>query len=94
MMVQFVQFESKLPEDKLLAAAERRMPDYRAIPSLVQKYYLKLSAPNHYGGLLFWDTPAAMAAFRNSELAKTVSDVYQTVGAPRVDIHELMFPLR
>jgi hypothetical protein len=50
MIVQFIHFETSLSEKELLAVAEERLPQFRAIPSVVQKYYLKLDKPNHYGG--------------------------------------------
>ncbi|WP_343079181.1 hypothetical protein [Ostreiculturibacter nitratireducens] len=94
MIVQFVQFETTLTEEEVRAVAEERLPQFRAIPSLVQKYYLKLNKPNHYGGFYIWDSAEALAHFRSSELAKTIPGAYKVVGAPDVDVHELLFPLR
>ena len=94
MIVQFVQFETSLPGAEVLAVAEERLPQFRAIPSLVQKYYLKLDKPNHYGGFYIWDSPKALAEFRDSELAKTIPSAYKIVGRPDVGIHEMIFPLR
>jgi hypothetical protein len=94
MLAQFVQFETSLPEDDLMAVCNERLPRYRAIPSLVQKYYLKLDKPNRYGGFLIWESPAALAEFRSSELARTVASAYQVVTTPDVAIHNILFPLR
>jgi len=94
MIVQFVQFETSLSEEEVMAAAEDRVPDYRATPGLIQKYYLKLGKPNHYGGFLIWESREAMLAFRETELAKTIATSYKVIGAPDVDIHEVLFPLR
>jgi len=86
MIVQFVQFETSLSEKEVLAVAEERLPQFRAIPSLVQKYYLKLDKPDHYGGLYIWDSPEAMARYRDSDLAKSIPSAYKIVGAPDVRI--------
>jgi heme-degrading monooxygenase HmoA len=94
MIVQFVQFETPLSEKELRAIAEERMPDFRAIPSLVQKYYLKLDKPNHYAGFYVWDSPEALAKFRDSDLAKSIPSAYKVVGAPDIRIYEVIFPLR
>lgn len=94
MIVQFVQFESSLSEKEVRAVAEERLPQFRAIPALAQKYYLKLATPNHYGGFYIWESPEALAAFRKSELARTIPLAYKVVGAPDVGVHEVMFPLR
>jgi heme-degrading monooxygenase HmoA len=94
MIVQFVQFESSLSEDEVYAAAEERAPQFRAIPALVQKFYLKLDKPNHYGGFYIWESAEALAEFRDSDLAKSIPAAYGVVGTPQVSIHEMIFPLR
>jgi heme-degrading monooxygenase HmoA len=94
MIVQFVQFETSLSEEEVLAVANERLPQFRAIPSLVQKFYLKLAGENRYGGFYVWDSREAMAAFRESDLAKSIPAAYKIVGAPDVSVHEVLFPLR
>lgn len=94
MIVQFVQFETSLGEDKALAVAREREPAYAATPGLLQKYYLRLGKPNHFGGLMIWETPQALQAFRESDLARSVPSAYGVIGAPDVDIYEMLFPLR
>lgn len=94
MIIQFVQFETTLTEDEAIAVASARAPQFRAIPGLVQKLYLKLGKPNHYGGFYIWRSREDMLAFRQSDLAKTIPEVYKVVGAPDIDIYELLFPLR
>jgi hypothetical protein len=94
MIVQFIHFETSLSEKELLAVAEERLPQFRAIPSLVQKYYLKLDKPNHYGGFYIWDSPEATAKYRDSDLAKSIPSAYKIVGAPDIRAYEVVFPLR
>ncbi len=94
MIVQFVQFETALSEDQVMAIAKDRAPEFRAVPGLVQKYYLKLDKPNHYGGFYIWESREALMAFRQSDLAKSIPSAYQIIGAPDIDIHEMKFPLR
>lgn len=94
MIIQFVQFETALTEDEVLAVARQRAPQFRAIPSLVQKYYLRLGKPNHYGGFYVWESADALARFRESDLAKSIPAAYRVVGAPDVAVHEMLFPLR
>jgi hypothetical protein len=94
MIIQFVQFETSLSEKEVLAIAKERAPQFRAIPDLVQKFYLKLDKPNHYGGFYVWKSRAAMLAYRESELARTIAAAYRVVGAPDVEVHEMLFQLR
>ena len=94
MIVQFVQFETALSEEEVLAVAKERLPQFRAVPGLVQKYYLKLQKPNHFGGFYIWRSREDLMAFRESELAKTIPHAYQVVGVSDVEIAEMFFPLR
>ena len=94
MIVQLVQFDSTLSEAECTKVARAREARYAATPGLIQKYYLKGDKPNHYAGILIWDSKASMAAFRETELAQTVPTAYAVVGAPQVTISEMMFPLR
>ena len=94
MIVQFVQFETSLTEEEVMGIAKDRAPQFRSIEGLVQKFYLKLSKPNHYGGFYIWRYREDLMAFRESDLAKTIPSAYKIIGAPDVDISELAFPLR
>ena len=94
MIVQFVSFESSLPETEVLKVAEDRIESFRALPGLLQKTYVKLPEPNRYGGIYLWDSIESMKAFHESDLAATIPSAYKVVGAPKVEIMEAMFQLR
>lgn len=94
MIVQFVTFESALPEAEVIGAAKERIDQFRALPGLVQKTYVKLPEANKYGGIYLWDSPDSMKAFRESDLAATIPSAYKVVGAPKIEIYEAMFQLR
>lgn len=93
-VVQFVRFESALPREAVLAAAEERKPIFEAMPGLVQKYYVELDAPNSYGGIYIWESKEAMLAFRETEIFKTIPAAYGIASQPDVDIIPILFPLR
>lgn len=94
MLMQIVKFESALTEAEVLKVAEDRTPAYRDIPALVQKYYIKADKPNHWMGVMIWESAEAMAAFRESELGQTIGPAYGVRGAPEIEVHEVLFPLR
>ena len=94
MIIQFVRLESSLSEDEVLAIAKKRAEKFRAVPGLIQKYYVKLNEPNHYGGIYLWDSTESLNAFRETELAKSIPAAYQVVGAPKIEILEGLFTLR
>jgi heme-degrading monooxygenase HmoA len=94
MLMQTVKFESILSEKEVLRRADERADRYRAVPGLVQKYYLKYEKPNHWGGVLIWETKEAMTAFRDTELSRTIPEAYSVKGAPNIEIVEIFEVLR
>lgn len=94
MVIQTVKFESILPEEEVLRIADERADAYRAVPGLLQKYYVRLDKPNHYGGVLLWESPEALAAFRDTELSQTIPSTYGVKGAPAVEVVEVFDVLR
>jgi len=94
MIIQIVKFETTLTEDEVVAVANERIEKFRALPGLIQKYYVRLAGPNHYGGVYIWESREAMAAYRQSDLASSIPAAYQVKGAPTIEILEAMFPLR
>lgn len=93
MFIQTITFESKLPEDELYRRANERIADYRAVPGLVQKYYVKYGE-HTYGGVMIWESMEAIAAFRETELSQTIATTYGVEGAPRVEVNEVFEVLR
>lgn len=93
-IVQYVKFESALPRETVLAAAEERRPLFEAMPGLVQKYYVEHDEPNTYGGIYIWKDKASMAAFLQSDLFQTIPAAYGIKTKPEVEVIPVLFPLR
>lgn len=94
MIAQLVRFKSGLPRAEVLGCAEDRLPMYRATPGLVQKYYLEFRDEDTYGGFLIWESAEALAAFRETDLAKTIASAYGAVDVPEVAISDVFTVLR
>jgi hypothetical protein len=94
MLIQTVKFESTLSDEEVLRVADERADAYRAVPGLVEKYYVKLDKPNHWGGVMLWESGEALAAFRDTELFRTVPTAYGVKGAPSVEVMEVFDILR
>ena len=93
-IVQMVRIRTKLSEEELLKIAHEREPQFKAIPGIIQKYYVKLDGEGHYGGIYIWDSAESLAAFKESELAKTIAQAYQAIEPPSVEIVDILFQLR
>ena len=94
MIIQLVKFETTLSESEVLDTANERADQFRALPGLVQKYYVKLSEPNQYGGVYLWDSRESLAAYRESDLAASIPTAYKVKGSPTVEILDVLFQLR
>lgn len=88
----FVRIKSDLAPDELERRAVERRPRFKEVPGLVQKYYGRDNATGDVCGIYFFKDKAALAAFRDTELAKTIPAAYEAVDI-RPEIFEVMFPL-
>lgn len=94
MLIQIIRLKSDLPEEQLLEKAHERVPQFRAIPGLIQKYYFRTKEPGQYGGLYIWDSVESLQKFRNSELAASIPEAYQISEPPNIELLDVMFELR
>ena len=94
MIIQMYKFRSRLPEEEVRRVMRERAPRFRAQPGLVQKYYGYEVGTGMHTGIYVWESAAAMAAFREGELAASIPAAYQVEAPPRVEVFELIFPLR
>ena len=53
MEVVLILFKSNLPKDKVIKNFEARADLYRAVPGLVQKYYIHDDSTGHFGASIF-----------------------------------------
>lgn len=89
-----VRFKSSLPAEEVQRRYEERMPEFRALPGLLQKYYIHNPSSGEWGGVYLWDSQASLDAYLASDLRKSIPETYQIVGEPRVDVIDVVEPLR
>ena len=89
MIMQFIRLKSDLSEEELLSTARQRENQFRAIPGLLQKYYVKTQNPGEYGGVYIWDSMESLQAFRASDLAASIPSAYKVIEAPKVEVLNL-----
>ena len=94
MILQIIKLKSNLPEEELLNKAREREPQFKAIPGLIQKYYVKTAQSGEYGGIYVWDSPESLQSYRESDLAKSIPVAYEIVEAPNIEIMDILFQLR
>ena len=94
MVILFVKFRSAMSDREVRAKFEERAPRFRAIPELVQKYYAHEPSTGEWVGMYLWDSAEGLAKFRQSDLARTIASAYQVIGEPRIEVLDVLFPLR
>ena len=92
--VLLVRLRSSLPRDEILRIMRERMPEFRALEGLQQKYYLEDPESGEYMGLYLWRSPADLAEFSESDLRASIAAAYGVEGAPRVEVYSVLAALR
>ena len=71
------------PSGKPPASASRNIARSRAC---CRNSTVEVNEPDTYAGIMIWESAEALAAFRETELSKTVTQAYAVDGAPEVEI--------
>ncbi|MET0028967.1 MAG: YdhR family protein [Candidatus Thiodiazotropha sp.] len=91
--VLFVRIKSGLDVDELDRRIEERRPRFLEVPGLLQKIYARDEASGDTCGIYFFESKQAMAAFRDTELAKSIPAAYEAIEVRR-EVYEVLFPLK
>ena len=89
----FVRVKSQLEADELERRMKERRPRFLEVPGLVQKIYGRDETSGAYCGVYFFEDSAALAAFRETELARTIATAYEAVEV-RPEVYDALYPLR
>lgn len=65
---------------------KKREEQFRAIPGLIQKYYVKLEQSNNYGGVYIWESMESLQAYRQSDLAASIPEAYEVLGTSYIEV--------
>jgi heme-degrading monooxygenase HmoA len=88
-----VRLQSELDREEIARIMKERAPEFRALEGLEQKYYLESTEPGWYGGFYLWRSHDDVVRYRESELAASIAAAYRCVGAPSVEVFEVLMPL-
>ena len=94
MLIKIIRFQSSLPGEEVFRIAEERKPGFLEVPGLLQKYYVVLKEPDHYGGIYVWEDADSLAAYERSDLASSIAAAYKVVGQPETEILDVFMPLK
>jgi heme-degrading monooxygenase HmoA len=94
MFLQIIRLKSHLSEEELSRRAREREPHFKAIPGLLQKYYVKIGESGQFGGIYVWDSQESLNSYRESDLAASIPEAYEIVEPPEIEILDVLFQLR
>jgi len=89
----YVRVKSELDDEELERRLIERRPRFLEVPGLVQKIYGRDETSGDYCGIYFFEDEAALAAFRESDLAQTIAAAYEAVEV-RPEVYNMLYPLR
>jgi hypothetical protein len=88
----FVRIESSLDSAEFDRRVEERRPRFLEVPGLIQKIYGRDPATGDVCGIYFFESRAALDAFRDTELARTIPAAYDALSIRR-EVYDVLFPL-
>jgi Putative mono-oxygenase ydhR len=91
--VLFVRIKSDLEPSEFDRRLLERRPQFLDVPGLVQKVYGRDQDTDDVCGIYFFESGEALAAFRETELARTIPDAYEATEIRR-EVYEVLYPLR
>ena len=88
----FVRIKSGLDAEEFDRRLRERRPHFREVPGLIQKVYGQDGATGDVCGIYFFDSDDALAAFRETELARTIPDAYEALDVRR-EAYDVLYTL-
>jgi hypothetical protein len=87
-------FKSGLTTEELMKVSEGRMSQYLEVEGLIQKYYVQSKEMGRVGGIFVFDTAENLAAFKDSDLAKSTVEAYEFTEPPHTRVLDIVKTLR
>ncbi len=88
----FVRVQSNLEPAEFARRLLERRPRFQEVPGLTQKIYGRDPASGAVCGIYFFESAETLAAFRMSELARTIPSAYEAVDVRR-EVYDVLYAL-
>lgn len=86
--------KSKLPKGEMDRRYKERMPRFRELEGLLQKFYSYDEATGEWAGIYLWESQAALDVYLASDLRSSIPSAYELVGKPQVERFSIIDVLR
>jgi len=86
--------KTKLSREEFERRYKERLPRFREVAGLVQKYYAYDEATGDWAGIYLWDSEESLARYLDSDLRKTIPTAYELTEPPRLERFRIVDALR
>ena len=86
--------KSRLPKEELERRYRERMPAFREVPGLLQKYYAYDEAEQAWAGIYLFESEEALGGYIESDLRKSIAEAYELVEPPSIERYPIVDVLR
>lgn len=87
-------FRTTMPDDELIARMESRLPVFRAVEGLLQKYYCREPETGAFCGVYLFETAAHATAFREGQVVTGIPGALEIDGDVRIEQLDFLMALR
>ena len=85
---------SELPREELERRYKERLPQFRNVKGLIQKYYSYDESTGEWAGIYLWDSEESLAEYLESDLRKSIASAYELTRPPRLERFPIVDVLR
>ena len=86
--------KSELPREEMERRYLERLPQFRQVAGLIQKYYSYDESTGEWAGIYLWDSEESLARYLDSDLRKSIPEAYELTEPPRVERFPIVDVLR
>jgi len=86
--------KSRLSREEFERRYKERLPQFRKITGLLQKYYAYDESTGDWAGIYLWDSEESVARYLESDLRKSIPTAYELTEPPRIERFRIVDVLR
>jgi heme-degrading monooxygenase HmoA len=86
--------KSELSREELERRYKERLPQFRNVAGLIQKYYSYDESTEEWAGIYLWDSEESLARYLDSDLRKSIASAYELKEPPRLERFPIVDVLR
>jgi heme-degrading monooxygenase HmoA len=86
--------KSKLSHEEFERRYKDRLPQFRNVKGLIQKYYAYDEAAGEWAGVYLWDSEESLTEYLESDLRKSIPTAYELSEPPRSERFQIVDVLR